>query len=431
MKLRIPDNLSLLGKQPEGVKHLMDGRHKLLLDDMGFGKTCQAVVAANTLGLKKILVVCPPSVRFQWGRELKKWSVMKYHVDVAVGEMHTFKKKEKVAIVCPYNLLLSPHIFDQLKATKWGVLICDEIQNCKNAKAQRTKAVLGQRGLWRNSIYTWGLSGTPMTTTPFDLWPIVNSLGRKYFEMGWMEFTRMFCGRFRGRWGWDVKGATRLPQLRSKLYDTGFALRRERDKRPGGLRFKYIGEKAEDWSQIKGRIDPKKSMLGLNAGEYSTLRKAAGETKAEAAIEYLKDRALTGEKVVVYTWHQDVTNAIAEGLTPYYWQVERYYGAMNPYAKERAKQEFIEGDADLFVANVASAGTGLDGLQDVCSYCVYAEVPWNFTDIQQAFNRLDRRGQKYPVVGDILLMGDSIEDYVLSQVIRKEEIHNKVITQQC
>lgn len=430
MKLRVPNNLELFDLQPEGVRHLMSGRNKLLLDDMGFGKTCQAVVAANSLGLKRILITCPPSVRFQWGREVKKWSVIGYHVHVVVGMMDRIKIPERAVVVVPYNLILSPMIFDQLKEIKWGALIADEIQFCKGAKSQRTNAVLGRTGLWRNAIYKWGLSGTPMTTTPIDLWAIAKTLGRKHFDMSWMQFTQKFCGRFRGKWGWDVKGATRLNELKELLFNTGFALRRERDEVPGSqLRFQYIGEDPQDWSQITDRINISKPNLGLSAAEIATARVEIADQKADMAIQYVIENCNYGHKIAVYTWHQHVTEKIAEELSPHFWQVEKYYGAMSAKAKERAFQEFVDGDADVLVANITSAGTGLDGMQNVCSHCVYAEVPWNFTDIMQAYKRLERTGQTKPVLGDILLIGNSIEDSIVSGIARKEGIFNTIFSQ--
>ena len=431
MKLRVPTKLELFDQQPEGVRHLMSDRNKLLLDDMGFGKTCQSIVAANSLGLKRILILCPPSVRFQWAREIEKWSVIPYKVQTTVGQMFQYKAHSRTAIVCPYNLLLSPNIFDQIKQVKWGALIADEIQNCKSSKAARTTAVLGKNGVWKNSIYKWGLSGTPMTTTPIDLWPIAKTIGRHHFDMSWMTFTREFCGRFRGKWGWDIKGATRLPKLRKMLFDTGLALRRERAQMPGDhLRFVYVGEDPQDWSSITDRIDLKKSSLGLTAGEISTMRREAGDEKSAHAIEYVKEKCTYG-KVVIFTWHQAVTKQIAKGLEPYFWQVEKYYGGMSLKAKSKALNEFIHGDADVLVANIKSAGTALDGLQHVCSHCVFAEVPWNFTDIMQAFKRLVREGQTLPVLGDILLIGSSVEDYVVSGLARKEQINDQVFGQQC
>lgn len=427
MKIRVPNKLSLFKGQPEGVRHLMSGKNKLLLDDMGFGKTAQAIVAANSLGLKKILIICPPNVRFQWERECKKWSVKSYDHQVTVGKMHRYRHSERTITICPYNLLLSPMIFDQLKNKKWGALISDELQNCSNLKARRTQAVLGRKGLWKNSVFKWGLSGTPMTKSPIDLWPAVSTLGRNYFEMDWMKYTKKFCGRFRAYKGWDVGGTTNPNKLNHMLFKSGFALRRERKQLPGSmLRFKYIGEEPQKWSSIIDRLDMEQDNLGLSAAELAGLRSEAGEAKADLAIDYILDRCQSSHKLVVFTWHRPVTERIVEKLSPYFWKVEKYYGGMTPRAQQKSLNNFIHGDSDVLVANIVSAGSALDGLQRVCSHCIFAEVPWNFTDIMQAFKRLEREGQTEPVIGDILLISDSIEDHAVTGLVKKENVFNQV-----
>ena len=58
--------------QVEGVAFLMRRRRAILADDMGLGKTRQAIVAVThdtTQG--PYLVVCPASVKRNWGREIE------------------------------------------------------------------------------------------------------------------------------------------------------------------------------------------------------------------------------------------------------------------------------------------------------------------------------------------------------------------------
>ncbi len=55
--------------QADGVALLMGRRRAILADDMGFGKTHQAIVAASHLEpVCPYLVVCPASVKQNWMR---------------------------------------------------------------------------------------------------------------------------------------------------------------------------------------------------------------------------------------------------------------------------------------------------------------------------------------------------------------------------
>lgn len=424
-KLLWPSKFKLKKGQAAGARHLMSGNRKLLLDDPGLCKTATAVMAFNSLGAKRGLILCPPSVRFHWANEIRAWSVRGYSVQVITKEKTTLDGSD--ITICPYNLLASPMIYRQCAKKQWPFLILDEIHYCKNDDALRTSQVLGGKsgdvkypGLWRNSVYTWGLSGTPFTKTPIDLWPVARSIGRKTFNMKWMTFTAKFCGRFRTKYGWDVSGATKLDELRQLLFDSGLALRRTKEHRDGNqLRLIHVDKAADVWDERLDRLDFHRPKLGLDAGAYAQLRKEIGLSKLDLASSYVLDAVDPGGKLLVFAWHQEVVERLAADLEPFY-NTAIYYGKQTHKQKEIAKNEFIEGDAEVCIANIDSIGTGTDGMQRRCHRSVFVEVPWNWTQIKQCIGRLDREGQEHPVLSDILLIGDSIEDYILSRVMKKE-----------
>lgn len=440
-RIQVPaDRPPLSDAQIEGVKFLCGGRHRLLLDDTGLRKTATTVIAAASIKAATVLVVCEPNTRYHWRDTFNYWSAKKYKVQV-VTEQKTFVDRDASVVICPYNLLPSTMIYDQLIKRRWSVLVIDEIQNCKNSAAIRTCMVLGgsppakhdsegnplprkrYKGLYSQSVFSWGLSATPMTTTPIDLWPTFKSLGRSYKKLSWMDYTRKYCGRFKGPWGWDVSGATNLKELRNLLFKSGFALRRTKEHRPGNaIQFIRVDEEPKVWDDRLDHADFNAPNLGLDAGTLARLRKEAGMSKLDLVSDYIIDRVSTSDKRLVLAWHTDVIEGIQEECRPFY-RTALYYGKQTAKEKEQAKASFIEGDTNLLIANVKSGGTGMDGLQHVCCDLTWAEVPWNYTAIMQNFGRLDRDGQKYPVTGEILLIGNSTEDYILSKVLKKERVY--------
>ena len=225
---------NLFDYQNAGVKHLASNQRALLLDSMGTGKTVQSVVAFNAIGARNVLIICPSSTRWNWADETKRWSKHDYQVHVLTKQVERIIQTDKpLVVICSYSLVHSPMIADQLKGRKWGVTVIDEIHFCKSTKAKRSKIVLGRGGIVTKSVYCWGLSGTPMTTAPIDLWPIFRSMGREHLPeeaRDYNGYTRVFCQRRKTRWGWDVSGARNLPILKSCLYDSGFALRRTKEQ---------------------------------------------------------------------------------------------------------------------------------------------------------------------------------------------------------
>ena len=66
----------------------------------------------------------------------------------------------------------------------------------------------------------------------------------------------------------------------------------------------------------------------------------------------------------------------------------------------------------LLVCNIQAAGTGMDGLQQVCSNMFFVEYPDRYTDIEQTVARLERMGQTMPVTITYLMANGTVdEDY--------------------
>jgi len=49
------------------------GMRALIGDEMGIGKTAQAIAAAESVAAQKVLVICPANARYVWDREIKGW----------------------------------------------------------------------------------------------------------------------------------------------------------------------------------------------------------------------------------------------------------------------------------------------------------------------------------------------------------------------
>ena len=72
-------------------------------------------------------------------------------------------------------------------------------------------------------------------------------------------------------------------------------------------------------------------------------------------------------------------------------------------------------------------GVGTDGLQHVCNHAIIAEPDWVPGNNQQAFDRLDRGGQKRQVLGDIFVAPNSFAEKILASALRKGKVINSVL----
>jgi SNF2 family DNA or RNA helicase len=64
----------LLSHQIEAVEKLVKTKRFILADDMGLGKTTSTIVAALETEAKKILIICPASLKINWQREIENYT---------------------------------------------------------------------------------------------------------------------------------------------------------------------------------------------------------------------------------------------------------------------------------------------------------------------------------------------------------------------
>src|SRR5207302_1857172 len=127
-----------------GVLFLAFTEAALLADDVGLGKTPMAIAAARLLkeqhGVERVLVFTPASVKYQWGREIERFSDESYTV-IAGSKA---KREKQYAMgsfftVTNYELMLRDR--ELVHALKPDLVILDEAQRIKNWRAKTSQAI--------------------------------------------------------------------------------------------------------------------------------------------------------------------------------------------------------------------------------------------------------------------------------------------------
>ena len=133
-----PPGQVFLPFQRAGIELCLTPGDKILGDEMGLGKTIMAIGVANALCARRVLVVCPASLKINWKQEIDVWKTE----DVPATIL------DKRAMVVPVgfviiNYEMLPQIH-KLLDLKWDLLIFDEAHFLKNASSQRTQIVFGE-----------------------------------------------------------------------------------------------------------------------------------------------------------------------------------------------------------------------------------------------------------------------------------------------
>jgi SWI/SNF-related matrix-associated actin-dependent regulator 1 of chromatin subfamily A len=198
--------------------------------------------------------------------------------------------------------------------------------------------------------------------------------------------------------------------------------------------------RCEETSTVCGALEAE-GLLGLDIEEIQTtkdfeilghiaaVRRLMGIALAPQIAEYAAD-FLDGsdEKLCIFAWHLEVLDIFEDQLSRF--GVVRIDGRKSANARQKAVDDFVnDAHTRVFIGNIQAAGTGLDGLQQVCSRCYLAEPDWVPAQNEQAVSRLDRIGQKEIVSAEIFVAPGSISEKILVKALEKMNVIYRVLDQ--
>ena len=430
--------LKLYPFQLEGIEFLKTKKVALLADDMGLGKTAQAIHAMKAIKARKVLIVCPASVKYTWRYELKLWNFRSLKVQIVEGKFADIDRDAGVIII-NYDLLSAPKIYHQLISMIFSVGIFDESHYMKNRNAKRTKAVLFRGGIASRCVHKWFLTGTPVLNRPIELYPLLKATKPDaiYPFTSYSAYAKRYCSGFFDGYAYNDRGASNIPELAEKLKASGFMLRRLKDEVLKDLpekqfqvlpvhleNLKYY--ESRDFTFKKGEVKRLKfqDICGGDLGEIAALRHQLAIDKFPTVKAHLKDLFEIKKKVVVFAHHRVLIRMINEAFGEMQPAIVR--GGMN--AKEKYEEvERFQSDSNcrLFIGNIQAAGTGIT--LTASDIAVFAEIDWVPGNIFQAVDRIHRIGQDRGVLIQFFVIEDSLEEYMLQAVVFKKHTIEKLI----
>lgn len=467
----VPADQELSGYQNANLAYMLRRGGKVLVgDEMGLGKTMVAIVYANEIRAKRVLIVCPAIIRYQWLRQWAAWTTMQQFRGYAIIKGSLGVDPEADVTTVSYDLASAPGVWEALMRQRFDLLIVDEAHYLKTSGSKRTHAVFGGRLVKKDAAtgrfrlvkdYGEGLAGqcehvVELTGTPLPNRPAEAFIHARYLCHEAIDFAseNAFKARFNPietrqirifdkNLGMSVyrtvkdEQSGRHAELQSRLR-AHFMCRHLKSEVETQLKLPmYDLVQASETSAIKAAlkaeslldIDPD-TLTGQHAavlGHIAEARRMMGLALAPQAVDYARMLLEGGvEKLVLFYWHIEVGDILEAGLHPF--GVCRVDGKSTPVVKEARKDQFINDPGyRVMMGNVLSLGTGTDGLQAVSSYCLIAEPDWVPGNNEQCVQRLDRRGQSQTVNADILVAPGSIAEKVLAQALRKRRVvHNSL-----
>jgi SWI/SNF-related matrix-associated actin-dependent regulator 1 of chromatin subfamily A len=400
--------------QRRGVEFLRTVKRAILADDMGLGKTASAINAAISFAAsKRTLIVCPSYVRGVWhnthdGGEIAKWM----HDYPPVYKCSGLKPREapldpEDIVICHYDIL---HAWaEKLAAWNPEVVIFDECHYLMNPETKRTKAA---KQVSKNASYVWGLSGTPMTNRPRDLWGILDTIVPGRFGDNFFPFGLRYCGGYKeavtpDKTVWKFDSKSNLAELRERL--AHFMLRRTKTDVALELPAKTRQCIRVDVGHKNGAAAG--GMMG-SSGMRASLAVAADAKLKDSAVPLIQEHLQAGARVVVFTYRR----AVAEYLSNECGGAV-IHGGISQARREKTLHEIRTQEGSLLCATIDAASTGID--LSYADVAVFVELTYEPHELLQAEARLHRFGQKNPVLIQYLIARGTTDELVADVVIDK------------
>ena len=325
---------------------------------------------------------------------------------VAPKSTHGAWREEAASLSIPVEIFSWGKLPLPLETTPYLLIVDEAHRSQAGGKSQRGQAFL-DLSLHRNCKVVYALSGTPMRQMrPKNLFPLLQAVKHRLAEDK-KHYERYFCLAHATRFTkWDVTGSAHIDEL-FRLTSDKF-LRRTKAQclnlPPFTRIFREVEVSLEAQKAYNQRFQELRDSYHerLRSGEIknggealvllSHLAHAASIGKCQGAIEFAEDLLDAGKQVLIFGLYEDTVQTLHTALGG-----ELLTGQTPQLERETAQRRFNAGASKIFVSNLKAGGEGIN-LQERCSECVILDRPWVYADVNQGESRLNRKGQKEPVI---------------------------------
>lgn len=445
------EGLSLLKKprsyQMDYLYYAINHGNHVNGSSVGVGKTLSSIFYAEILDLFPCMVVCPASVKSGWLREWKETNPNRqvsiisttspaedFDADVLVINYDILGKRTEKNGKTSIEVRL-----DGMKKKKFSLVVADEIHFLKNRKSIRSKTFKKLAG---KSSAIIGLTGTLIMNRPSELLNILALIGRlkeiapddPYHHY----FFERYCNMKETFWGMDMTGASNIKELNDLLTKCCYFHVSKRDA------LKELPPVTEN--MVECEITNKKAykaaeedLLEFIFNHFKDEEKVEKAARAEFLVKMnlLKQLSLEGKVKAIKKWIEEWLEAneddkllvfgshstILKDIQKLFKNSLLVIGETTGKKREKVLSDFTSDPSKrLLFANMGCLGTGVDGLQKVCSNMAILELPPRPSDLVQVIGRLERSGQENPVTIQYLLSSSTIDKDLWEMLKNKKSV---------
>jgi superfamily II DNA or RNA helicase len=394
--------VSLRGYQEFGARFALAQRRVILGDEMGCGKTVEAIAALAHLsaeGARHFLVICPASVLINWMREVSAHSSLRPHRIHGAGRetaAKTWLARGGVGV----TTFEAVRGLDVPRSVRISMLVVDEAHYVKNPDTQRSLSV---RAFAQRAERVLFLTGTPMENRVDEFRNLVD-----YLQPDLVPSVDDAHG---------VAGSKAFRKAVAPAY-----LRRNQEDVLAELPEMVM---VDEWEEF-GDEEAEAYRDAVAARNFMAMRRAAyscgdagTSAKLRRLLEIVEEAKENGRKVVVFSNFRDVLDTVCKALDG------TAFGPLTGSVPPPRRQEMVDSFAAakghaVLVSQIQAGGVGLN--MQAASVVILCEPQVKPTLETQAVARAHRMGQIHRVQVHRLLVADSVDQRMLELLEEKSRL---------
>lgn len=454
VELDIPLKTKLYDHQKKAAKIGITLDSSALLMEQGTGKTLAAIAVATYRYLKgqikRILIIAPKSVLPEWERQFAEHTYIEHNVVALYGKR---EKKERIlqewkdtdglqGVIINYESVW--RLEDELKKWKPDMIICDESQKIKNARAKQSRAVIR---LGKLAKYRMILTGTPVTQNPLDIFSQYLFLDPSIFGTSFTSFRNRYAvmGGFNN---YQIIKFKNLEELAEKAHSIAYRVTKEEaldlpdvihqnvyaELEPKAM--KLYREMAE---QSLVKIGDEKVTAPIVLTQLMKLQQIAGgfvKTEDERIIQVSKAKLEVlrelvedlvngqGKKLVIFARFIQEIKAISEILD----KLDIKHHVLTGQTKNRGDiiQDFQNNpETKVFIINPKAGGTGIT--LTAADTAIFYSKDYSLEAYLQAIARIHRIGQTKKVTYIHIIARGTVDEAVTNRLNKKQDLATTVV----
>lgn len=465
---KIPESFQFkvppLPHQLEAIEYGLNHPSFLNGDQPGLGKTYESLMVSEIRreeeGLKHCLVICGVnSLQKNWKKEIEQYTTQKAHI---LGERYTKKGTLKAPSVVdkmedinnldelPYYVIINIESMrnDQISTAlsdlcvkEIGFIIFDECHKCKSSRSAQ-----GEGTLKLNSKYKIALSGTPITSSPLDLYFFMRWTGIE--QRNYWSFSRhyqIFKEINKKKEDGTIQkinipvGYQHLDEIQNKI--NNFMIRRLKkdvlDLPEKMYKYEYLEMGSEqrklyeeiysktlaEADKIKEMSNPLVAFLRMRqcTADPSIVSSSVKDSiKLDRMVDIVEECIENDEKIIIFSSFHDVAVKAAERLKKYKPAV-----AFQETKDIEAEKNKFKTSTNVIVGTIGILGTG-HTLTEAATV-LFLDQPWTYAELNQAEDRAHRIGQKKSVRYITLICSDTVDERVNDIVSVKKDLSDMLI----